>query len=129
MLEEYIDFFNSKKYKYEVIVVDDGSKDKTYILYSTEIALEIGKKTKANLKVIQCLDNGGKGSAVKFGVLSCEGEYILFADADNATQVKSFNLLEEEIAKIQKRGLGVVVGSRHHLREDIVREVKYYIEK
>ena len=66
-----------------VIVVDDGSKDKTYILYSTEIALEIGKKTKANLKVIQCLDNGGKGSAVKFGVLSCEGEYILFADANN----------------------------------------------
>ena len=30
MLTEYIQFFNKKNFKYEIIVVDDGSKDDTY---------------------------------------------------------------------------------------------------
>ena len=55
----------------EVIVVDDGSRDRT-----AEIAVEIGAK------VIRLPKNKGKGNAMKQGVKSTEAEIIVFIDAD-----------------------------------------------
>jgi len=55
----------------EIIVVDDGSKDKTY-----KIASEQG----AN--VIKHPVNKGKGAAIKTGVANAQGEIVLFLDAD-----------------------------------------------
>jgi dolichyl-phosphate beta-glucosyltransferase len=86
--------------------------------------LEIGRKLKTNLKVIKCAQNAGKGNAVKLGMLASGGEYILFADADNATDVSSFAELEKEIERIKANGLGVVVGSRNHNRDDVKKDVK-----
>ena len=60
---------------------------------------------------------------MKLGMLISKGEYLLFADADNATKVNGFDELHSEIHKISTKGLGVVVGSRNHLRKDVVKEV------
>ncbi|CAG8733611.1 13816_t:CDS:2, partial [Acaulospora morrowiae] len=57
-----------------------------------------------------------KGGAVKQGVLSSSGKYILFADADGATKFADLELLERKLSKIvSKDGFGVAVGSRAHL--------------
>ncbi len=55
----------------EIIVVSDGSRDKTAV--SAE---------KCGVKVIRLTENMGKGAAIKAGLENCSGEYILFLDAD-----------------------------------------------
>ncbi|HHY54131.1 MAG TPA: glycosyltransferase family 2 protein [Chloroflexi bacterium] len=85
---------------WELIVADDGSKDDTVALCT---GLEL-----ANLRVLIAERNGGKGSAVRRGVLAARGERILFADADNSTPI-------EELSNLMRRmdeGYDVVVGSR-----------------
>ncbi len=66
---------------YEVIVVDDGSKDKT-----ASVAQEAGK-TLPNFRVLSLNPNEGKGGAIRAGVLAAQGDYIVFMDADGATGI------------------------------------------
>jgi len=56
----------------EIIVVDDGSKDKTF---------DIMNKYKKQVKVLQ-KTNGGKASAINFGLAYSTGEIIVIVDAD-----------------------------------------------
>jgi glycosyltransferase involved in cell wall biosynthesis len=58
----------------EVIVVDDGSKDRTVEILETAPALYT--------KLIKQPKNGGKGAAVKAGLEAASGDYVLFQDAD-----------------------------------------------
>lgn len=64
------------KVKYEIIVVDDGSKDKT------QIKLKQNKNKFKNLKLIFLNKNYGKGYAVKKGILSASKKIIIFIDCD-----------------------------------------------
>lgn len=86
---------------YEVIIVDDGSKDKTTELVKTYI------KDKDNWRILS-LTHGGKAMAVMQGMLSAEGEIILFTDMDQATPI---NQLEKFIPKFEE-GFDIVIGSR-----------------
>ncbi len=61
------------KDKFEVIVVDDGSKDKT---------LSIAKKFKSKMVRIYTKTNGGKGTALNLGIKKSKGEIIFSMDAD-----------------------------------------------
>jgi glycosyltransferase involved in cell wall biosynthesis len=58
--------------KKEIIFVDDGSKDKT---------LEIASQYKDKIKILH-KENGGKATAINYGVLYSTGEIIVIVDAD-----------------------------------------------
>lgn len=60
--------------KFEVIVVDDGSKDDTYKVASSF--------TSHNLRVYR-KENGGKASALNFALDKCTGEFVGALDADS----------------------------------------------
>ena len=66
--------------KFEVIVVDDGSKDKTY---------EIAKRFQGKQVRIFTKKNGGKGSALNFGIKQIKGDFVLSMDADTFVSPKS----------------------------------------
>jgi dolichyl-phosphate beta-glucosyltransferase len=66
-------FLESQPWSYEVIVVDDGSLDNT---------LHLIRNLSPPLTKILSLPHRGKGSAVKAGVLSSEGDKTIFTDAD-----------------------------------------------
>lgn len=68
----------------EIIIVDDGSMDKTY-----EICVQLCKKSSA-IHVLK-KQNGGVSSARNFGLDYATGEYIAFMDADDFYSVPSFN--------------------------------------
>jgi glycosyltransferase involved in cell wall biosynthesis len=65
---------------WQIVVVDDGSKDGTY-----EVARKLQEKI-PNLRVLKLSRNCGKGGAVKCGITVSRGQYILmvsllFADS------------------------------------------------
>lgn len=121
MLEECMEFLEEKvkqqtNFKYEVIVVSDGSKDKT-----VECALKYSKKyTCEKFRVLELVQNRGKGGAVRYGMMSSRGKYLLFADADGATKFPDYNLLEKSIYKLAKSWKDdvIAIGSRAHLEEE-----------
>jgi len=83
-----------KNFGYEVIVVDDGSNDKT-----SRVAREISRNEPSDtIKVITLKKNYGKGFAVKVGVFASRGKYILMLDADGATNIEDLRVLEEQMS-------------------------------
>ena len=74
-LEQIFTFLKSQDYTAEVLVVENGSSDRTY-----EISLELAKQYK-NLRVLKG-EQAGKGKAVCFGMLEARGEYRFMCDAD-----------------------------------------------
>ena len=84
--------------KYEIILVNDGSKDST-------------KEVIANIPHIVALsydDNRGKGGAVKYGIENATGDYVLFMDADLSTDLSAINQFIELAPNYD-----MVIGSRH----------------
>ena len=89
-------------FSYEILIVNDGSKDST-----AEIAERFTHLIK-NLRVIDNKENHGKGWVVRQGMLKAKGEIRLFTDADNSTSVDQFS----KMIPYFKDGYQVVIGSR-----------------
>eukprot|EP00475_Leptophrys_vorax_P014815 TRINITY_DN21078_c0_g1_i2.p1 TRINITY_DN21078_c0_g1~~TRINITY_DN21078_c0_g1_i2.p1 ORF type:complete len:356 (+),score=95.54 TRINITY_DN21078_c0_g1_i2:721-1788(+) len=127
MLDETFEFLKKKQqidssFTYELIVVDDGSKDRT-----SKVALEYSKPFGADvMRVLTLKRNMGKGGAIQNGMLCGRGEYLLMADADGATQISDLDFLLSKLKACEKNGLGVAVGSRAHLEERAVANRKWY---
>jgi glycosyltransferase involved in cell wall biosynthesis len=95
-------YLSKVNYSYEIIVVNDGSRDNT-----AEVVKKMARVVK-NLKLIDNKENHGKGSVVRDGMLAAKGDVRLFMDADNSTSVDQV----EAMAPFFKEGYGVVIGSR-----------------
>nr|CAG4646502.1 EOG090X0BIY [Macrothrix elegans] len=126
MLEECLKYLEDVSHlgnesSYEVIIVDDGSKDKT-----TEVALNYSKKFGCDkVRVLSLTKNRGKGGAVRLGVLSSRGRQLLFADADGATTFEDITKLQLSLERITEgdqsgNSQGLVCGSRAHLEEEAI---------
>jgi len=101
-LKSVDEYLKRQDYQYEIIVVNDGSKDKT-----TEIVENL-KSQIANLKLIDRKENRGKGYSVKEGMLNAQGEYRIFMDADNSTSIDQI----EKMWPWFEKGFDIVIGSR-----------------
>lgn len=86
---------------YEIIIVNDGSKDAT---------LEIARRFSHLIKNLKIIDqkNTGKGGAVKRGMMEAKGKIRLFTDADNSTSIDQFNKIIPHL----NEGYDIVIGSR-----------------
>lgn len=92
-----------KKNDYELIIVDDGSKDKTFE------QLKIAENKYDFLSVISHKKNLGLTETMKSGFAKCRGEYIVFLPADLESDP------EEDISKLISKldeGLDLVTGWR-----------------
>ncbi len=113
MLSGLDEFEGSWKGSYEVIIVDDGSKDDT----AEKIKEAINSKydfLRDRIRIEKMPVNGGKGSALKKGVSLAKGDYILTLDADMSTKpTELINWLKKE--KDLFSGTDVIyIGSRKH---------------
>ncbi len=98
-----IDHYLSRQgYRYEILVVSDGSKD------STNELIRRFEGTIANLRLVEYAPNRGKGYAVRQGMLAARGAVRLFTDADNSTAIDHL----ERFWPYFDEGYDVVIGSR-----------------
>lgn len=98
-----LQYFYDIRMAVEIIVVDDGSTDKTGSLVRT-----LGK-LHPQLQLLSLEHNCGKGEAVRRGVLASKGKLILFMDADGSTPITEITRL------LTNKGTHehfVVIGSR-----------------
>ncbi|KAI0021051.1 glycosyltransferase family 2 protein [Xylariomycetidae sp. FL0641] len=98
---------------YEILVVDDGSKDRT-----AEVALDFAREHGLHdvLRVVRLARNRGKGGGVTHGLRHVRGSYALFADADGATRFADLGKLVEGCDSVtDSAGRGLAIGSRAHL--------------
>ncbi len=96
---------SSASYEYEIIVVDNNSKDAT-----RDITKRFAQFVKG-LRVIECRTQG-KGAAVQKGMLDATGRIRLFTDADNSTSIEHFALMEQYFPSKTDTGFDIVVASR-----------------
>ncbi len=101
-------YMRSSKRNIEVIVVDDGSRDKT-VAVAEQFRNEI-----PSLRVVSNGENRGKGHSVRHGMQEARGEIVLFTDADLSAPI-------EEVEKLlpAMKTNDVAIGSRAMDRSQI----------
>ncbi len=95
--------------RFDVTVVDDGSSDRT-----ADVVTDFSEHA-PEVEVLSLRQNSGKGYAVRTGMMSAEGDFVIFTDADLSTPI-------EEVAKaldLMKQGWDVVIGSRALPESDV----------
>jgi glycosyltransferase involved in cell wall biosynthesis len=101
-LERTLAFLRRQPRTFELLVVDDGSRDETADLVRAFSAGE------PRVRLLSHAPNRGKGFAIRQGMLQAEGAYRAFMDADLSVPVET---LAEMVARLEE-GFDVVVGSR-----------------
>ena len=111
----YAESDSSRLPGWEILVVSDGSTDRT-IDTALQFARDLGGKDASCIRVISLHENRGKGGAVTHGMRHVRGQYAIFADADGASKFEDLGKLVRASKKIEDaEGRGVAVGSRAHL--------------
>ncbi len=101
-LEKIASYVDASGLDAEVLVVDDGSKDRTADLAAAALAGRRGR-------VVRNIENRGKGYSVRHGVKEAKGRFVLVSDADLSTPIEEYGKLA---ALMRDRDLDVVIGSR-----------------
>ena len=114
-LQKVADYLTKQNYSAEVVVVENGSSDQT---------LQIARSFEKQMPFMRVLheDQGGKGRAVKRGMLDSCGEYRLFCDVDFSMPIDQINrffpplLANTEIAIASREAPGAVRYNEPQLR-------------
>jgi glycosyltransferase involved in cell wall biosynthesis len=85
----------------ELIIVDDGSSDKTAEIVTRALA--------DRLRLVRNSKNHGKGYTVRQGVLAAKGKYVLFTDADLSAPIEEADKLLDVALR---ENVDIVIGSR-----------------
>jgi len=106
-LNSILEYLRGKPFAWEVVVVDDGSLDRT-----AEMVRGFP------VKLLTSERNCGKGVAVRRGMLAAQGQFRLFTDADNSTSISEI----EKLLPFAEEGWDIVIGTRR-MRESTIEVV------
>lgn len=115
-----ISWLRKRKINYEILLADDGSTDKTAIVINT-----LSKKDK-HIRSFFSSMRLGRGTTLNAAINVAYGEYIIYMDADMATNPSDIASLLYSI----QEDYAIVTGSRYHTGSKIKREtLRYFLSK
>ena len=80
VLEEIVEALSGEPIRYEIVVVDDASTDRT-----AELAERFARDCwQCPVRVIRCVENRGAGAARKVGIRQSRGDIVVMLDADGS---------------------------------------------
>lgn len=106
------DYLNKNNYDFEIIIINDGSTDKTK---------ELCLKHLDKIIYIENSINKGKGFSVKRGIEICCKKNILFMDADLSTDINHINDFV-----LYSKNFDIVIGSRNLPKSKLYRDRPFY---
>lgn len=108
-LTHTLDYLKTQRFPWEIVLVDDGSADRTIML---------AQKLLDHLphQLIRHGVNRGKGAAVKSGMLAARGQYVVFSDIDFSTPISE---LPKLLAGLKNHDLAI--GTRRHPQSQVVK--------
>ncbi len=115
-LRRALDYLARRGAPYELLVVDDGSRDGT----SRVAAAFAGE----GVRVLRHERNRGKGAAVRTGLLASRGRKVLVSDADFSTPIEEVEKLE----RFLQDGTPLVIGSRGLADSQVRQRQPFYRE-
>lgn len=101
-LERILTFLRQQPYPSEVIIVDDGSHDRT-----AEVVRKISQGSD-HVRIVQNGKNIGKGGAIRSGMLQARGEYLFFSDADLSVPIETISPFLTKLGE----GVDLAIGTR-----------------
>jgi dolichyl-phosphate beta-glucosyltransferase len=101
-LQDVMAYLTPQPYSWEVVVVNDGSKD------GTADVVRAAAVTEPRVRLLQYGGNRGKGYAVRYGMQHTSGDFRVFMDADNSTTIDHV----AQLLPYFQLGFDVVIGSR-----------------
>jgi dolichyl-phosphate beta-glucosyltransferase len=96
-------YMKTRPESYEIVVVDDGSQDRTVACVQ-----DWQNRNQADMQLLLNESNEGKGFSVRRGVLASRGEYIFFIDADLPYDLHAVDGFLDAL----RNGFDLAVGSR-----------------
>ena len=118
-LERVLDYLSRQAYTWEVVVVDDVSRDAT-----AEVVASFQQR-EPRLRLVQRSGQPGKGAAVQAGMLAARGRRVLFSDADLSTPIAE---VEKLLATIENEHYDIAFGSRALPQSDLRVRQPWYRE-
>lgn len=112
------DFIKEKNYATQIVIVNDGSTDKTSSTIKKLIVSEHYRNISYTL--VEYKKNKGKGYAIKRGISQCRGKFILCCDADLSTPISELDRL-----LISGQNYDLVIGSRKQSDANVIKHQSY----
>ena len=117
-LDRILNFLGSQSYRSEILIVDDGSKDRTVNL------IKECYRCHDIIRIYQQPRNRGKGDAVKQGMLLASGKYLFFSDADLSVPIE---ILPTFLKQLEDE-TDAAIGTRQKAGAQIVARQPFYRE-
>jgi glycosyltransferase involved in cell wall biosynthesis len=103
-LDRAVAFLDGRDHDWELIVVDDGSRDETSLIVRRYISTHGDHR----VRLVRLPANRGKGAALRAGVAASRGVRVLIMDADLATPIEEL----ETLSRALENGVKIATGSR-----------------
>ena len=117
LIEKLYVFLKDNFSDFEIIVVDDGSRDFTY-----SRVLSLKNRLEKNLLLIRHKKNMGYGAALRDGLFSASKSLVFYTDSDNQFDIRDISKLVEHI-----KYYDIVVGYRKDRKDPALRKVASFV--